>query len=431
MVINNRLRTINIRKRTPQEWLVFTFFIMPFALAFLTEILGLPSFIRYLMDLLVVGLSVMLFANRYFVISTKAKPMLTLAALFFLYTLIVYLLNFQSPFYFLWGARNTFRFYLAFLIFIAYVSQEEAFSWLKLLDILFWLHFVVTVFQFVVIKPHQDRLGGIFGVSSPTSGYVLLFFCVVIGKSLLQAFDGKEQYTLCIIKCLVSLLLAAMAEIKFYYFAFVVILILTAGLTRFSKGKIALIVAAAFGIVIGSTLLTLWFDSFDGFLSWERLWEAATKNNYASGNDLNRLSAIFTLMNKYITGSVQQIFGMGLGNCDTSDISIFNSVFYQRYSYLHYGWFSSAMLFLETGFVGLVIYLTFFVLGIAYSARQLRRNIGNTLFNRMAIVMSVMCIAITFYNASLRVESGYMAYFVLALPFLDREEEDRASCEAA
>ena len=263
------------------------------------------------------------------------------------------------------------------------------------------------------------------------NGYTLVFFCIVIGKSLLQAFEGQERYVTCFLKCITSLVVAAMAEMKFYYVAFILLLMMAAGLTRFSRGKVLLIVGAIVGIILGSSLLTFWFDGFKGFLSWEMLWKLATKDNYSSADDLNRLSAIFTLMNKYITNVPQQIFGMGLGNCDMSDIPIFNSAFYQQYSYLHYTWFSSAMLFLETGFVGLAIYLGFFVLCVVYSVKQVRRKTGNKMLCQLAIIMGIMCVGITFYGASLRTEAGYMAYFVLALPFLESEGDNVASSETA
>ena len=430
MVTNNRLGIIYVRKRTPQEWLVLGFLVMPFALAFLTELLRLPSFIRYLMDLLVVGLSMMLFVKRYFIISSKARPMLTLALVFFLYILVAYLFNYQSLFYFVWGTRNTFRFYLAFLVYVAYVTEEDATQWLRFLDVLFWMNLVVSIYQFAILRVHQDLLGGIFGVNATANGYTLVFFCIVIGKSLFQAFEGKEYFLYCALKCLGSLVVAAMAELKFYYVALILILAITTCLTRISRKKIALLMIAIAGVIIGASLLTFWFSEFEGFLSLEKLWELATKENYSSNKDLNRLSAIYTLMNNYVTDVGQQLFGLGLGNCDMSDVAIFNSTFYQNYSYLHYTWFSSAMIFLETGFIGLAIYLLFFVLCIVYSFKQLKRHTGNKLFCQISILMAFMCIAITFYSASLRFEAGYMAYFALALPFI-REKSGAATVNNA
>ncbi|MBE6903050.1 MAG: hypothetical protein E7480_00380 [Ruminococcaceae bacterium] len=294
------------------------------------------------------------------------------------------------------------------------------------MDIIFWINLAITIYQFAVLKVHQDLLGGIFGVNASANGYMLVFFCIVIGRSLLKTFDGNESYVYCALKCAASLVIAAMAEMKFYYFAFVLILVVAACLTRFTKEKIVFLILAFVIVVAAASLLTFWYSEFDNFFSLETLFELATKENYSSENDINRLSAISVMMDKYIVEPGQQIFGKGLGNCDGSDVSIFNSPFYQNYSFLHYSWFAFVMIFLETGFVGLGLFLAFFVLCAVYSRKQLKNNTGNRLFCQLGILMAILSIVIAFYNASLRIEAGYMVYFALALPFMINTEDENS-----
>ena len=82
---------------------------------------------------------------------------------------------------------------------------------------------------------------------------------------------------------------------------------------------------------------------------------------YVSNNDINRLTAIPSLIQRLDLSPMQQFFGLGLGNCDTASFSICNTPFYRHYDYLHYTWFTSAMIFLETGYLGLGLYTSFFV----------------------------------------------------------------------
>lgn len=419
MVLSEKRGVLYIKKRSLQEWMVLIFFFMPFMLAFLTELLGLPSFIRHLMDVILVALCAMIVIKRYFVIQSKAKPMILLVLAFFAYTLIVYLFNFQSIFYFIWGARNTFRFYVAFFIIALFLSEDEAYNCLKILDVLFWVNFVAVVFQFMFLDVRQDTLGGIFGIASHSNGYTLIFLSIVISKSLINAFDGQESIVYCVTKCGASLLVAVMAEMKFYFFLFVILLIITAAITRFTKKKLALVIVSIIVVWVGAILLTCIFEEFDDFWSLEKLWESATKANYSTSNDVNRLSAIYVLSKGYVKNVTQQLFGMGLGNCDVSDISIFNSVFYQNHSYLHYNWFASAMMFLETGIVGLIIYVAFFALCFMGALKQIKHKTGNRLFCKLAIVMSMVSVILLVYNEALKIEAGYMIYFILALPFLD------------
>ena len=424
MVGNNRLGVLKIRKRPVQDWLVMVFFFLPFLLAFATEILNLPSFIKYLLDILLVALTAVLIIRKRFVITAKLRPLAIMLSLFLAYALIGYLFNFQSPFYLMWGLRNTFRFYLAFFVFTMYLCEEDGHNWLGFLDVIFWVDIAVAVFQFFVIKTHQDLLGGIFGVSSNSNGYTIVFFCIVVAKSLISAFNGTEKYRYCLLKCLAALLVAAMAEIKFFYFVFALILVVAAFITEFSKKKLMLILSLVGGLFLFASLLSFWYEEFEGFFSVKTLWEFATKSNYSSSKDLNRLSAVSTLTTRYITDPLDRLFGMGIGNCDMSEIAIFNSRFYQNYGFLHYYWFAFAMVFLELGFVGLALYLGFFVACIIACAIYMKRKMANRFFCQMGIVIAVVCIAISFYSSALRVESGYMAFFVLALPFINAEKAE-------
>ncbi len=421
---------LQIKKRTFPEWMVFTILIFPFAYGLLTQVLPLPGAIRFSLDAIIVFLFVGFFIKNRFMIKRSVLPSFVLIALIFTYTLAVYVINFQSPFYYVWGVRNLFRFYAAFLIFTSFVEEDLATLLLKWLDALFWINALTSFVQFFVMGVRQDYLGGLFGASGGTNGYTLIFFSIVVSKSLLATFNGTENTILCICKCITSLLVAAMAEMKFYFFVFILILIFTSALTRITKRKLAIVIGAVLAVIVASFLLAYIFENSENFLTLERLVQLATKEHYSSQEDLNRLSAIPTLMKSYVTEPLQQIFGLGLGNCDTSQISIFNSVFYQQYSYLHYTWLTSAMLFLETGFVGLILYISFFVMCLVYSIRQLKRGAGNRLFCQMGIVMSILCCVLMFYNSSLRIEAAYMAYFVLALPFLSStKKESKADAE--
>ena len=44
----------------------------------------------------------------------------------------------------------------------------------------------------------------------------------------------------------------------------------------------------------------------------------------------------------------------------------------------------------------------------------------DVMYAQMGMIFSVICVVLTFYNSSLRMEVGYVAYFVLALPFVRR-----------
>jgi hypothetical protein len=80
------------------------------------------------------------------------------------------------------------------------------------------------------------------------------------------------------------------------------------------------------------------------------------------------------------------------------------------------------MMYLETGWIGLAFYWSFFVL-VYFGILRIERRCEGTAksYCRIGRIMAAMCIPISIYNGSLRMEAGYMAYFVLAVPFVLRK----------
>lgn len=409
---------LHLRDRTVVRWLMFLVSLWSFLVRPLGSLPGVIGYTKYIADAVLVLMLFLLLSRRNISFKRTVVPVLIQVCIFLAYTLVVYVFRFQSPFYFLWGVRNLFRFFVAFFAFIAFLDETDVADWFRIVDILFWLNIVLSVFQFVFLGIKQDDLGGIFGVAGGSNGYSLILFSVVIGKSVLSAFAGTEKMYSCVLKSVASLFVAAMAEMKFYFVVFLLLLAMASVFSRLSWKKFAVLVIGALAAIGCSTLLVTWFGS-DGVLNIHKLIELATKSSYSSAKDLNRLSAIPKLANTIVSQPVDQAFGFGLGNCDTSAFAICNTPFYQRYSYLHYTWFSAAMLFLETGYVGLVLYGLFFVLIFRYAFRQ-RKVSGNEVYCQLAMMMVVLSGILLFYDGSLRIEAAYMIYFVFAAPFICR-----------
>lgn len=413
-----RIGKLNIQKQPFLKYLAYFIFVMPFLMSFLTDIIGIPSFIKYTIDAVWLMSIALLFLRRKVLLDKNIIPFMIFIFAFFCYTLFIYALNFQSPFYFLWGFRNNFRFYFAFLVFCMVFVNEDIEFCFKFLDVLFWINVVVTIFQFFVLGFQQDYLGGIFGVEKGCNGYSIAFFSIILSKSILQFMSKKESAISCFSKCIVVIIIAALAELKFFFVIFAAILFLSTLFTSFSWRKFILILLSAFLVSTATSILTELFGAGNE-LTMDSIISYITKTNYSSENDLSRFTAISTLSDRIMKNNFERLFGLGLGNCDTSAFAICNTPFFETYSYLHYHWFSSALLFLETGYVGLAIYFIFFVMCFVFAFNRRKREGYDTLYCQMAMIMSVICLALTFYNGSLRFEVAYMVYFVLALPLIN------------
>ncbi len=410
-----------IKKRSMLEIFTFIIFFFPFIMAFLLEFLKLPSFLKYVVDVMYVGGVFIAASGRSAFVRKKHAPFVCFTVVLLIYTLFIYLFNFQTPLYYLWGVRNMFRFYAAFMLFSVVFDEDDALSCLKFMDVVFWFNAAATAFQFFVMGLRQDFLGGIFGVEKGCNSYTIIFFAIVLTKSLLRFMNQEEKAWNCLLKCGTALLISAMAELKFFFILFVIILLLCTGMTKFSFRKAVLLIAAALMLMLSGSLLPVIFGESRA-LTADNIIENIFSTNYATAKDLGRFTAIPTIARDFLTTPLKLIFGLGLGNCDTSSFEIFNSEFYRSHSYLNYNWFSSAMLFFETGIIGLAAYLSFFVMCFILARRQIKKG-SNELLCRIGMIMSAVCFVLVFYNSSLRTEIAYMAFFSLSLPFISATED--------
>lgn len=405
------------------EWLTAIIAVTPFFLSFFLQILKFPSFLKYGLDVAWCLTLALTLAQIRLSIPRHIGLFLKLIGIMFLYTLVTYLFNYQSFIYYLWGFRNNFRFYIAFLAFAMYLRDREVAWLLKMMDVLFWINAGVTFLQFFLMGYRQDYLGGIFGIERGCNAYTIIFFGVVVSKAFLDYMNGQIKAVPCFLKAGASLVIAAMAELKVYFLFFPLMLLIAALITKFSFRKLGLILGSSVLVMIGSALLADIFGSGDE-LSLQSIFELITAQNYATAEDLGRFTAIPTISERFLTDLPGKLFGMGLGNCETSAFPICNTPFFKAYSYLHYTWFSSAMLFLETGYVGLGLNLSFFVVCFICAWKRMKSGSATASYCQIAMIMSVICAILTFYNSSLRAEGAYIAYFALAMPFVREDTGD-------
>ena len=411
--------TITIKKRTQVGWLMWLLIVVPFWLSFLNENLGAPHGISYMLDVVWLWLLILIGMNRRRDEKRKIGVLALWVILFLFYTVLVYIVVYQSALYYLWGLRNNFRFFVAFLAFATFLKTEEVTDYFKLFDIIFWINFVFSLYQYFVIGLRGDHLGGIFSTEAGGNGYTNIFFLIVLTKDILLYLEKKEKLGKCVLKCIAALLIAALAELKFFFVEFVVILGLASLFTKFTWRKFFVIVGGLAAVMAFAALLSELFPVFEGFLSFSWFAEAGSSDKgYTSSGDLNRLNAIPQINELWLTNFWQRLFGLGLGNCDTSSFALVQTPFNTAYHDMHYTWLSYAYIYLETGWIGLVFYYGFFVLVYLGIRKIEKRSEGLTqTYCRMGRILAIMCMIIAVYNSSLRTEAGYMMFFALAVPF--------------
>ena len=401
--------------------MLFIFF-FPAAQAFLTELLPIPDAIKFLCDGFLVLLLLKLFSQRFTKIDNYSMPFVVIVDLFFFITLVGYLFNYQSVFYYLWGLRNNIRMFVAFFAFAYLADWEDAKGWIKALDVLFVINFAVVILQYFS-GYGQDYIGGIFGTSKGCNGSLLIFLCIVFAKTILSFMRGEEKMSKCIFVSVVSLLVSTLSELKMFFILFVLILFMASFMTAHSIKKTLFFAFGAVLVVLFSTLLTVLYKDFTDFLSFDSLIKALTDTGYATDEDIGRFTALPVISQRFLPGFFRKLFGLGLGNCDSSSLSMFNTPFFESHQTVHYSYFSYAFLFLETGFVGLALYASFFVASFFVSRKLKKLEMADEFACQMSIILSVISLILLVYNSSLRMEIGFMLFFVLALPIISANEQ--------
>lgn len=401
--------------------MLFIFF-FPAAQAFLTELLPIPDAIKFLCDGFLVLLLLKLFSQRFTKIDNYSMPFVVIVALFFFITLVGYLFNYQSVFYYLWGLRNNIRMFVAFFAFAYLADWEDAKGWIKALDVLFVINFAVVILQYFS-GYGQDYIGGIFGTSKGCNGSLLIFLCIVFAKTILSFMRGEEKMSKCIFVSVASLLVSTLSELKMFFILFILILFMASFMTAHSIKKTLFFAFGAVLVVLFSTLLTVLYKDFTDFLSFDSLIKALTDTGYATDEDIGRFTALPVISQRFLPGFFRKLFGLGLGNCDSSSLSMFNTPFFKSHQTVHYSYFSYAFLFLETGFVGLALYASFFVASFFVSRKLKKLEMADEFACQMSIILSVISLILLVYNSSLRMEIGFMLFFVLALPIISANEQ--------
>ena len=382
----------------------------------------MPDAIKFLCDGFLVLLLLKLFSQRFTKIDNYSMPFVVIVGLFFFITLVGYLFNYQSVFYYLWGLRNNIRMFVAFFAFAYLADWEDAKGWIKALDVLFVINFAVVILQYFS-GYGQDYIGGIFGTSKGCNGSLLIFLCIVFAKTILSFMRGEEKMSKCIFVSVASLLVSTLSELKMFFILFILILFMASFMTAHSIKKTLFFAFGSVLVVLFSTLLTVLYKDFMDFLSFDSLIKALTDTGYATDEDIGRFTALPVISQRFLPGFFRKLFGLGLGNCDSSSLSIFNTPFFKSHQTVHYSYFSYAFLFLETGFVGLALYASFFVASFFVSRKLKKLEMADEFACQMSIILSVISLILLVYNSSLRMEIGFMLFFVLALPIISANEQ--------
>lgn len=388
-------------------------------------VFGLPEYIRYINDLLLISVLVTLKHDIFCVFrKASASAYLTVVLAFALVCFFSGLLGAVPPLLMLWAFRNTFRGIVYVLCVVYYLRAEDI---KEIFGILFWLQIInlaLALYQFFVLHNNMDSVGGIFGMGN---GAGVNAFNVLICSYFFASYLNHECS---IIKPVISItcafVIAGIAEEKMSYIALVFVIVMAVLVMRFTLRKAGVIALGMAAVIGGYMILQQLYPSMFEVMSSVAGIQDYLTGTIEGGYELPRVGSFAIISKLFFGGSLlRELFGIGFGGAETSSFDFLNSAFYSSYGYLHYRWFTHQWTFLETGWIGFISLLLIFVVSLICYHFGRRRGADSVLI-LVGICMASYCIISLWYNATLKIDMSYIAYFGVAAGFvasLPREEE--------
>lgn len=376
-----------------------------------------PSFIRYLNDIMLI-LAICMFMRLRFINVLRRKKGTIVTVAFILLVIICLssaVINFVPVRLVIWAFRNTFRGILYFFVAITFFDNEDLNNILKNIYYIQFINVILASYQFFILHHNMDGVGGIFGYGNGAG--VNIFNALVMSFIINGYIEGRVELRKVVITVLCSFYVAGIAEEKMTYVLFVIVLLCAVVLSKSSLKKIAIVLIGIIGIILGLRLLyNLYPDMFRIMTNIDEMINYLS-TTYDEGYRLPRIGAFPIISKIFFRNNANKLLGLGFGNCEYSVQAIFCSEFYKKYGDLNYRWFVHQWTFLETGYLGFYCYVFLFI-AIIIGLVRYRSICKIKLYNSISITMACCCICTIWYNATLKVDMSYLAFFSMSIGYI-------------
>ena len=383
---------------------------------FLISVCAVPSAIRYLNDIIVAALFVCSVPAVAAVFKGLRFRMVPVLMVCYAASLLVGLsINGGSLLLVLWAARNVFRFFAFFLICVVTLESEDVLRLIEGLYRLQWINFGLCLFEYFVLHMEQDNLGGMFGTAKGCNGSLNTYLCIISTYIICKYLDRKCTIRALFSTLITTLLIASLAELKMVYVELLLIVIAALFLGFYRERVLPVLLSMVIGAGIGLLLLKQLFpEHFNIITNLNSL--IAYGSSEGGGYDLSRFHAFKNINILFFDDDIwKKLFGLGFGNCEYSSFSFLTSPFYQDYGQYHYRWFAHQMMYLETGYVGLGLFISVLICIMAAAFRCMRHRAETRWLDKFVVVFAGVTIVCLWYNAAIRTEAAYLTFFALSI----------------
>lgn len=393
------------RRKIKKLFYIDIFFIL--FTGFLIDIFRVPSFVKFIPDFINCIFFIYLLQKDNFSVAKKKNLTNFFIIFFIVWSCITTILNQVSPVLFIWEARNFFRVFLFYYIGLIVLEKKEKIKLYNFLLRLHILNIVISMYQYFILGISQDNLGGIFGISSGVNSFTNIYFCLITILVLIKFLKKREKFFTVAWVLLSCLSVAALAEIKLFFIEFVIILLLSNILLKPNRRTLKVILIGVISIILGMIILKFIFPiHYEILININKVKEYS--DMHGGGYGISRFHIIRDINQFFFLGNyIENIFGLGLGACTmSSNLMLLTSNFYLKYSDYNYNWFSHAMIYLQTGVIGIILYLGI-VFSFVWESFFRKKNYSE---KEYLFIYSVIVIINIFYNQCIRSEAGYLIF---------------------
>lgn len=286
----------------------------------------------------------------------------------------------------IWALRNWGRFFVYFAVGVSVLERKELDRFYDFTLKLFHINTIVIIFQFLFMRNilSQDQLNGLVGRNTSSTNLILILSATAIICA--KYFTGKERLRNTLTVICEGLLVSVLAELKaaifFLFILFFFVMLVNMKPTR--KQIRNLMLLAAGGMILGAIAIGMVvriYPRFANILTVQGIMdEIANPHGYGFSGKIDRLTAIQVINEDFFNqkGLFSKMFGLGIGNAEYSTFDFLKSDFYNQYG-SSYGYlnFSLSMLYLETGYVGVILFTAVMLL-LLVTAMRWRKHCHNS-----------------------------------------------------
>ena len=333
----------------------------------------------------------------------------------------------------IWAIRNWGRFFVYFAVCVCVLDRQKVDRVIGFFLKFVHVNFVFIIIQFLFLQSiyNQDELNGFLGRNTSS---VNLIYCMIVSILAIAAFRtekiSKNKMIVIISEvAIISILSEMKANVLFVALLYILGAFVTGRFTvKQIIRNITTVIIACAAAIIAMKILVHFYPNFENILTLDGLWEQmAGEHGYGNHGYINRLTAI-SVIDKYFfnaKGLFPKLFGMGIGNVEYSKFSMFTSPFYHTFgTTFSYLGFSSAILYLEVGMIGLLFFCLFHVNIIITTYKEIKKNMnGDAFYYCIGYLTAIFSLILIVYNNLHRTDASILLAFFLAVPFVIRRTE--------